>query len=87
MEQKPGEVAEELASSYERKLIEVGLAASVRLLRCFGDIAWTGPACYADASGLIRHYTPRTANKTKHKMVRALYLMTKTKRWIFRNTK
>lgn len=31
-EQKPGEVAEELASSYERKLIEVRLAESVCLL-------------------------------------------------------
>ena len=30
-EQKPGEVAEELASSYERKLIEVRLAVPVRL--------------------------------------------------------
>lgn len=31
-EQKPGEVAEELASSYERKLIEVRLVASVHSL-------------------------------------------------------
>lgn len=33
-EQKPGEVAEELASSYERKLIEVRLMA----LMCISDI-------------------------------------------------
>lgn len=32
-EQKPGEIAEELASSYERKLIEVRPVESLRL--CF----------------------------------------------------
>ena len=43
-------MAEELASSYERKLIEVRLAAaSVRLLpalAALGDVVETGPASY-----------------------------------------
>lgn len=38
-DQKPGEVAEELASSYERKLIEVRVAefAFTPDIGCFGD--------------------------------------------------
>ena len=46
-EQKPGEVAEELASSYERKLIEVRLMASMCIpdVGCLEDFSDTGPAC------------------------------------------
>lgn len=46
-EQKPGEVAEELASAYERKLIEVRLREAAPSLRmgCPGDFPETGPAC------------------------------------------
>lgn len=43
-EQKPGEVAEELASSYERKLIEVRLMC-IPDVGCLEDFSDTGPAC------------------------------------------
>lgn len=46
-DQKPGEVAEELASSYERKLIEVRVAESAFIpdIGCFGGFSDRGPAC------------------------------------------
>lgn len=46
-EQKPAEVAEELASSYERKLIEVrlGKAALAAGSGCFGGFPELGPVC------------------------------------------
>lgn len=46
-EQKPGEVAEELASSYERKLIEVrlGVCAFITDVSYLGDFPGIGPAC------------------------------------------
>lgn len=80
-EQKPGEVAEELASSYERKLIEVRLAVPVRLppwwLLC-GLSRNSSNLSHRDGSRAIRPYPPFPTNKAKHKMVKALCLVKNT---------
>lgn len=54
-EQKPGEVAEELASSYERKLIEVRLAESVCLLLMSAALGTFQKQAQPDEQMLAKH--------------------------------
>lgn len=75
-EQKPGEVAEELASSYERKLIEVRLAESVRLLLMLAtpELSRNMPSLLKQRliKQPMKHVLPSQTNKTQSGKTTAL---------------
>lgn len=66
-EQKPGEVAEELASSYERKLIEVRLMALMCIcdVGCLEDFSDTVLVCQTDVSKTTSGHCPTSKQNVK----------------------